>query len=1194
MTAKKLKPKQALNKAFLKKCVNREELADFSLNLSRLLTQINEGESEEFHKNLVADFLKDTYYKSRYYINTRGRNDLVIHNGSDSASKVGVIFEVKKPTNKAEMMTPTRLNSKAFHELVLYYLRERITHGNIEVRHLIASNVNEWFIFDSAVFERLFVQNKTIARQFQDFESGRLADTKTEFFYKQIAEPYINEIMSEIEYTHFDTQEFRGAEIGELHEVNESLINLFKILSPEHLLKLPFNNDSNILDKNFYNELLHIIGLTETKVNGKLLIGRKKETERDPGAIIEDAIIQLDSLDKINQILQPKQYGSTYQEQLFSVALELTISWVNRVLFLKLLEAQLGAYHKGNKGYLFLNTDRIQSYGDLNRLFFQVLARKSSDRNQDVMSVYAKVPYLNSSLFDPTNLEQSTIFISNLQTASTLPVYSQSVLKDETGKRLLGSLPTLSYLLKFLDAYSFTNEGLDELVEDNRQLISASVLGLLFEKINGYKDGSYFTPGFITMYICRHSIRKAVVQKFRDSLKDTSIESIAHIYELIPDKVTRVEANELINSLKICDPAVGSGHFLVSALNEVLAIKNDLKILQDRDGKLLHRYEIAVENDELIITDEDGNLFQYNPSQKESQRVQEAIFHEKQHLIENCLFGVDINPNSVQICRLRLWIELLKSAYYKNSEELETLPNIDINIKCGNSLISRFDVFTDLRAALKQSKLSIKAYRDAVSSYRNASSKDEKRDMEKLIVDIKSSLRSEITASDPIVKKLKKMEGELFTLTNQFELIEMSPRQQQDQDSRISFLGQEIASLKLQIEQRKANKIFENALEWRFEFPEVLSDEGEYIGFDVLIGNPPYISAVNMRRGNLVKDYFKVKYPLVTGSYDIYTLFVALTLQLAKPKGSYSYIIPNKFLVAEYSRQLYNKLLEDGSIQQAINLSQYNIFEAASVYPIIISGELDSLLGFDKYEVSSIDDFMRGSFACESALKSYSTVKDAGFQVQSGLAGFQASSVIEFLSGTSGDGLIPFTVSGCIDRYVVSNRNVRYMKSRYDNAHISLNCGVSRSKIDFWTKPKVVIAGMTKVVEAVFVSEPYALGVGIYGIQCVTSRQAQALAAILNSKFISFYFTKKFREKELSGGYLAINKNTIEQIPWINPPDNIMDQICDLSISIHGAKREDPASDTSPMEKLVDELVYSVYGLEQDEISEIEEWSVGG
>lgn len=1193
MTAKELKPKQALNKAFLKKSVNREELAHFRLSLSRLLNQINEGESEEFHKNLVADFLKDTYYKNKYFINTKGRNDLVIHNGPGSDSKVGVIFEVKKPTNKTEMIMPNRLNSKALHELVLYYLRERITHGNIEVRHLIVSNINEWFVFDSAIFERLFVQNKTISRQFQDFESGRLADTRTEFFYKQIAEPYINEAASQIEFTHFNIQEFRVAEKEDLSEVDESLVILFKLLSPEHLLKLPFNNDSNILDKNFYNELLHIIGLSETKVEGKLLISRKKEAERDSGAILENAIIQLDSLDKINQLRKPKQYGSTYQEQLFNVALELTISWINRVLFLKLLEAQLGAYHKGSKDYSFLNVNFIQSFDDLNRLFFQVLARKHSDRNDDVKHVYAKVPYLNSSLFDPTHLEQTTIFISNLQSANTLPVYSQSVLKDETGKRLSGRLPTLNYLLGFLDAYSFTNEGLDELVEDNRQLISASVLGLLFEKINGYKDGSYFTPGFITMYMCRHSIRKAVVQKFRESLDDTSIDSITDIYELIPGRMSRAEANKLINSLKICDPAVGSGHFLVSALNEILAIKNDLKILQDRDGKLLHRYDVAVENDEIIIIDDDGNLFQYNPAHKESQRVQEAIFHEKQHIIENCLFGVDINPNSVQICRLRLWIELLKSAYYKNSAELETLPNIDINIKCGNSLINRFDVSTDLKAALKQSQLSIKAYREAVSAYRNANSKDEKRDMEMLITNIKSSLRTEIFASDPIVKKLRKMEGELFTLTNQLELIEMKPHQKQEQDSRIIVLEKEIASLKMQIEQRKANKIFENALEWRFEFPEVLSDEGEYIGFDVLIGNPPYISAVKMKRDKLIKDYFKAKYPLVTGSYDIYALFVAMSLQLARPKSSYSYIIPNKFLVAEYSRRLYNKLLEDGSIQRSINLSRYNIFEAASVYPIIISGELNSCSGFDKYKVSSIDDFIRGSFTRESSLKAYPTVKEAGLQVKSGLAGFQASSVIRFLSNTSGEGLIPFSVSGCIDRYVISNRNVRYMKSKYDNAHISLNCGLSRQKIDFWMKPKVVIAGMTRVIEAVYTSSPYALGVGIYGIQCESSRQAQVLTAILNSKFISFYFTRKFRDKELAGGYLAINKNTIEQIPYIIPTENIMAEICDLSIGIHAAKREDPAADTSLMEKRIDELVYSMYDLEEAEISEIEAWNVG-
>jgi hypothetical protein len=691
--------------------------------------------------------------------------------------------------------------------------------------------------------------------------------------------------------------------------------------------------------------------------------------------------------------------------------------------------------------------------------------------------------------------------------------------------------------------------------------------------------------------MCRHTIRQTVVQKFRDRLENANIETIADIYELIPGSISRDEANEVINSLKICDPAVGSGHFLVSALNEILAIKNDLKILQDRDGKLLHRYEAAVENDELIIIDEDGNLFRYNPSHKESQRVQEAIFHEKQHIIENCLFGVDVNPNSVQICRLRLWIELLKSSYYKNSNELETLPNIDINIKCGNSLISRFDVATDLKAALKASKLSIRVYRDAVAAYRNASTKDEKRDMEKVIADIKSSLRSEITANDPIVRKLRRMQGELFTLTNQLELIEVSPKQKQVQDSRISALKTEIVSLERQIEERKSNKIFEGAFEWRFEFPEVLSDDGRYIGFDALIGNPPYISAVRMKRGNVLKDYFGARYPLVSGSYDIYTLFVAITLQLVRPKGSYSYIIPNKFLVAEYSQQLLSKLLQDCSLKSAINLAKFNIFEAASVYPIIISGELNSSPSFNRYEVTSIDDFMRGSFMRESALKGYKTIKDAGLQVMSGLAGFQASSVIDSIHNADGDGRIPFTVSGCIDRYVISNQNVRYMKSKYSNAYIDLDCGMSRSKIDFWTKPKVVIAGMTRVIEAVFVEQPYALGVGIYGIQCESTRQAQVVAAILNSKFISFYFTRMFRDKMLAGGYLAINKNTIEEIPYIAPAEDVMDEICELSERIHAAKKADPKADTSPMEWRVDQLVNSIFGLGPDEIAKINNWS---
>ena len=122
-----LKPRKALNKAFLKVKTNRNEIELFKANLIGLLDQIDETESEEFHKNLVSDFLKNTWYGATHFINTKGRNDLVIHNALNAGSTVGVVVEAKKPTNKAEMLRTDSINTKAFQELVLYYLRERIT-----------------------------------------------------------------------------------------------------------------------------------------------------------------------------------------------------------------------------------------------------------------------------------------------------------------------------------------------------------------------------------------------------------------------------------------------------------------------------------------------------------------------------------------------------------------------------------------------------------------------------------------------------------------------------------------------------------------------------------------------------------------------------------------------------------------------------------------------------------------------------------------------------------------------------------------------------------------------------------------------------------------------------------------------------------------------------------------------------------
>lgn len=162
MILKELKPRKALNKAFLKIKPNRPEIESFKTHLITLLDRTNDKESEEFHKNLISDFLKDTYYKQDHFINTKGRNDLVIHNGQNANSTVAVIIEAKKPTNKAEMITTKKLNAKAFQELVLYYLRERIIHKNLEVKHLVATNINEWFIFDATLFDSFRKPNRRI------------------------------------------------------------------------------------------------------------------------------------------------------------------------------------------------------------------------------------------------------------------------------------------------------------------------------------------------------------------------------------------------------------------------------------------------------------------------------------------------------------------------------------------------------------------------------------------------------------------------------------------------------------------------------------------------------------------------------------------------------------------------------------------------------------------------------------------------------------------------------------------------------------------------------------------------------------------------------------------------------------------------------------------------------------------------
>ncbi|MFM7368742.1 MAG: type II restriction endonuclease, partial [Sphaerospermopsis kisseleviana] len=318
-------PRQALNKAFIRAGAIKNEFEKFKVNLLNLIQQIDDNETEEFHKNIVADFLKNTYYSPDFFINTKKSNDFVIYNGKDTKSSVGVIIEAKKPNNTSEMLKVDNLNTKALQQLVFYFLEERITNKNLEIKYLIATNIYEWFIFDAEVFEKAFA--KRLEKQFIDFKENRLSGSKTDFFYKQIAQPAIDQVKNDLGFTYFDLRDYEPYLTIADQQNDKELIALFKLFSPQHLLKLPFANDSNSLNKNFYHELLHIIGLTEVKEGSKKLIQRKPIKEREQGSLIENTITRLRELRKIYRLENSEQFRENQEEILVNVSIELAITW---------------------------------------------------------------------------------------------------------------------------------------------------------------------------------------------------------------------------------------------------------------------------------------------------------------------------------------------------------------------------------------------------------------------------------------------------------------------------------------------------------------------------------------------------------------------------------------------------------------------------------------------------------------------------------------------------------------------------------------------------------------------------------------------------------------------------------------------------------------------------------------------------
>jgi adenine-specific DNA-methyltransferase len=1151
---------KALNKAYLKQDLFHEQIAILKTNLKLLLDKSNiaenKNEYEEHFKNLVSEFLKETFYRNKYEININKRKDLVIHNGKSSSNSIGIIIEAKRPSNHTEMISINNPNCKALHELILYYFEERNKNNNVEVKHLIANNIYEWFVFDENEFDLVFYRNTKLQKLYKaKNEQGK----DNPFFYVE-SQKILNEFEADISCTYFNLKDYKNEIADTIIPDDSNLINLYKILSPEHLLKIPFANDSNSLNKDFYNELLHIVGLEERPDGGKKLISRKKIENRDDASLLENTINKLNVDNCISNFENVEQFGETEEEQLYSIALELCITWLNRILFLKLLEGQLCIYHNGDTKYNFLNANTIPDFDALNELFFEVLAVDNKNRTKAVNDLFGNIPYLNSSLFEKSEIEIKAFPISNIKSRLDLFLYPKSILRNKTENKVLTRKNTLHYLFDFLSAFNFSSDSSAKIQENNKTIINASVLGLIFEKINGYKDGSFFTPGFITMYMCQEAIRNAVTQKFIE-LENKEITNFKDVKNYCTrffkdDDICRF--NSHIDSIKICDPAVGSGHFLVSALNEIIAIKSELNILVNDSGTPLE-YDITVENDELIILCKKTNKpFKYllganKKPPKILQQVQVTLFKEKQKIIENCLFGVDINPKSVLICRLRLWIELLKNAYYKpaNYTELETLPNIDINIKCGNTLISRFNI-NDNHSTLppvtqQKIKLATEKYKQQVIIYKSTIEKAVKKHAEKEILRLKGQFSQIVNPNDNDYKYLKDKRDELGIIPLFFN--------QKEQDAwkiKIEELANEVAGLELAYN-NKQKTLYGNALEWRFEFPEVLDVNGNFIGFDLIIGNPPYVDNRGYNKDilnyyfdrfknsftksgtgsskttklNLISPFFEIGFLLLKKSGVLELIFHKNILKTNAYSGIRKHILHQCKIISindwgagqfeDVIAETASMVLEKGT--KVNNSIKINIYNKSKLIKTNFHSQKDFINSYDyifSLDVSQSD---------KAILSKIETVKNAE-KLQSLVAinnGIVTGDDKKYLSKVKTNKSFKPAVRGRdIKRYckITPKMFVNYDKEKLLRA---------RDENIFMAPEKLIMQMInTEFIVTYDENQIYNLGT-TYAITPLCNVSLKYIIAILNSKLFAFYYKKKFiNESTLTN---AISTKNLYEIP---------------------------------------------------------------
>ncbi|EAH6129230.1 class I SAM-dependent DNA methyltransferase [Campylobacter jejuni] len=1247
-----LNEKDFFNPYYRKKQIIQNEFDIFNKALMQYLERLESSQSENedyLVANALSPFLTMLNFKTHIKTKQKGKSEIDLSISKDEFSKdLEVLIEAKKPNSK-EFITHTKVNSKALHETILYYFRNR--EYSFSLKFIIITDFYKFYIFKISEFEELFYKNPSFKKLFEEFcNPNSLFKGNTEEFYKEVAK-LIENSKENLKGFLIDLTFLKDKQKSNF----KNLASIYKTFHRDFLLSEFNPNDANSLNNAFYKELLYILGLCESKQNSKLIIAKSEESKEEQGTFYT-------------------AINSKLKEENFETILKLLILWLNRILFLKLIESNLVRFND-DKNLKFLNFKKIPDFDKLSELFFEVLAKEKSTRKK---SEFAYLPYLNSSLFEKQSIE-NTLEISSLSNDLKLFYYKNTVLKDDKCKAKKGQVGLLEYLFEFLDSFDFGSDDEQSEILSQKELISSSVLGNVFEKLNGYKEGSFYTPSFITSYMCKESITKVVLDKFNAQF-DLDAKDISELRKSLRKEDKKAQ-KELLNSIKICDPAVGSGHFLVSALNVMLSIYDELNLFDEE-------FYLEVQNDEILITGRKGEFIEYKrPStpKDKAHLIQQELFHTKKDIIENNLFGVDINPNSCEITKLRLWIELLKHSFYQsfddeNYHDLKTLPNIDINIKCGNSLVSYFETGKSL-SHYPNIKERINKYKRIVKDYKEGFYTD-KSHINQEIKNLKISFKN-FCFADKFKKEMKGFNDKCEKYSKKYgNFLAIN-------DENLKFFVSANLTL-FDFDEKEATKEFANLkkeydnifnlesnhpFEWRFEFPEILDDDGNFKGFDLIIGNPPYIKEAEN------KELFANTKKLRTyqGKMDIWYHFVGRGFDMLKNNGYLAFIATNNWITNSGAKKLRNIVLEESQILSLVDFSSFMVFDSASIQTMIMSFQkikppknyefhfakittqtpiyedvinllknektqnneilkinltpkkfIDKTLNFTKSDYEELFNKIQkyGKFYLEerevaqgivypqeNINKKSLEILGNNFYLGQGIQKL-TNEEVENLSLLKNEKILlkPIFESDNIQKYFVKRYNyfwVIYTNSSFKNPnsmddypnlkkHLdkfkkvitsdNKPYGLHRARDEkFFTGSPRIVALRKCVGEPKFSYVDFDCYVSATFYVIKTQRiNVKYLTAILNSKLIAFWLKHKGK---MQGNNYQIDKEPLLNIPIVtinSKNQKIADELINLVDEILKAKEQDKNANTSPLEEKINNIVYKIYNLTEEEIKTIE------